>query len=256
MFNKEIIIITGAGQGIGRQIAKSASEIYDLVLISKTQNCKKTKEEILRKKMNTNRKLFYLKKDLSKNYSLIKFFNKIKLGNYSAIHLILCAGVVDNQEKSYLNINDWHKVFNINLFGNIKIINTLIPIYKKLKKQSKIIIFSGGGAANSFKEFPIYSASKTALIRTIENYSLKFKKLNLSIFGLAPGAVKTKMLTKVLKIAKVGTKSNKNDVSKFINLLLNHNTHYLNGKLVHIKDNLIKIKKNKNINYLKLRRVE
>ena len=147
-------------------------------------------------------------------------------------------------------------MFNINFFSNIKIINYFLPFYKNSNQQNKVIIFSGGGAANSFKEFPIYSASKTALIRTVENYSEMFKKTKLSIFALAPGAVKTKMLDKVLKIAKVGAKSNKKEISSFINKCLDINTMFLNGKLVHVRDNIKRIKKNKNYNYLKLRRDE
>lgn len=255
MLNKEIIIITGAGQGIGKEIAKNIKNKFDLVLISRSSNCKKTLKEI-KNYSNNFRKLFHCRKDLSKAFSLKKLFQDIELKKYLAIHLILNAGIIDKNTKSYLHEEEWKKVFNTNFFSNVKIINYLIPFYKKTKKQSKIIILSGGGAANSFKEFPIYSASKTALIRTVENYSLKLKNLNLSIFGLAPGAVKTKMLSKVLKVAKVGKRSKKKDVSKFINKLFEQNTKYLNGKLIHVRDDLRKIKKNNNIDYLKLRRVE
>ena len=62
------------------------------------------------------------------------------------------------------------------------------------------------------------------------------------------------MLAKVLKIAKVGTKTNINEVVKFVNKCLLINTSLFNGKLIHIRDNLKKISKIKNKNYLKLRR--
>ena len=95
-----------------------------------------------------------------------------------------------------------------------------------------------------------------AIVRMVENYSEIFFKKKLSIFAVAPGAVKTKMLQKVLKVTKVGTKSKMNDVIKFINFSLKINTSMFNGRLINIKDNINKISKNKNPNYLKLRRVE
>jgi hypothetical protein len=64
------------------------------------------------------------------------------------------------------------------------------------------------------------------------------------------------MLSKVLKVASVGTKSDIKEVILFINKCLKINTKFLNGKLVHVRDNLKKIAKNKNFNFLKIRRVE
>ena len=109
---------------------------------------------------------------------------------------------------------------------------------------------------DSFKEFPIYSITKTATVRMVENYSEIFSRKKISIFAVAPGAVNTKMLQKVLKVTKVGTKSKMNDVIKFIKFSLKINTSIFNGRLINIKDNISKISKNKNSNYLKLRRVE
>ena len=67
--NKEIIVITGAGQGIGKEIAKNLDHKYDILLISKSLNCKKTSEEILKKDsklVNCSRIIKYLKLDLEK----------------------------------------------------------------------------------------------------------------------------------------------------------------------------------------------
>lgn len=256
MFKKELLIITGAGQGIGKNISLNVSKKYDLVLISKSYNCKKVAFKIQKESKGLDRKISYIKINLEKNINRQKILKNIDLKRYIKIHLILCAGVVDLKKNSYLDIKEWDKVFKINFFSNIQIINIFLEYFKKNKKQNKIIIFSGGGATNSFKEFPIYSATKTAIVRTVENYSEIFKKNNLSIFAVAPGAVQTSMLKKVLKLAKVATSSKMHEVTEFINKCLKINTSSFNGKLVHIRDNFSKIRKNKNMNYLKLRRFQ
>ena len=257
--NKEIIVITGAGQGIGKEISKNLDKKYDLLLISKSLNCKKTAKEIKKNnlKFKKNSQIIkYLKLNLEKKFNTNIFNKKINFKNYKNIHLVLCAGVVDQKKKGFTDLDNWKKVFNINLYSNIFIINFFLKFFKKNNKENKKIIFSGGGAASSFKEFPIYSASKTALVRTVENYSEILSKQNISIFAIAPGAVKTNMLKKVEKISKVGTRSKMIEVVNFINKCLKINTNNFSGKLIHIKDNILKISKNKNPNYLKLRRVE
>ena len=164
--------------------------------------------------------------------------------------------MVEDDTNSYLDEKKWIKFFRINFLANINLINALYDSKKKGDKLNKVIIFSGGGATNSFKEFPIYSITKTAIVRMVENYSEIFYKKKISIFAVAPGAVKTEMLKKVLKVTKVGTKSKMKDVIKFINFSLKVDTSKFNGRLINIKDNINKILKNKNPNYLKLRRVE
>ena len=64
------------------------------------------------------------------------------------------------------------------------------------------------------------------------------------------------MLKKVLKYSKVSYKTTKKDILEFINYYLNKSSIKLNGRLIHILDNKSKINKNKNVNFLKLRRVE
>tara|TARA_Y100000294_G_scaffold165898_1_gene173819 strand:- start:509 stop:1276 length:768 start_codon:yes stop_codon:yes gene_type:complete len=255
MFKKKLLIITGAGQGIGKHIAENVTKEYELLLISKSNNCKKVAEKI-NLKNKREKKAMYIKINFEKKINLKLLLSKLNYKKYSEIHLVLCAGVVDYNFKSYLKRSDWIKVFQVNLFSQIQLINFFINLVKKKKYNKKIIYFSGGGAANSFKEFPIYSASKTALVRTVENYAEIYKKKNINIFAVAPGTIRTKMSEKVRKIAKIKPTSKLSDVSKFINLCLKINTRIFSGRLINIKDNFKNIKKNKDSNFLKIRRVE
>lgn len=253
---KDLIIITGAGQGIGKNLALNIDEKYDLFLISKTNNCKYVSNLIKKKRKNLKRKIYYKILNFEKKINFKKIFNENKIFKYRNIHTISCAAITDKNTNSFLREIDWIKLFRVNFLANINLINSVYSKKKTGNRINKIIIFSGGGATNSFKEFPIYSVTKTAIVRMVENYSEIFSKKKISIFAVAPGAIKTNMLRKVLKITKVGTKSKMEDVVKFINFSLKNNTSMFNGRLINIKDSINKISKNKNHNYLKLRRAE
>lgn len=252
MSKKELLIITGAGQGIGAFLAEKFSEKYFIILISKSDNCKEVANEINKKCPNS---ADYIKINLEKKINLKVFETKINLKLFSSINLIFCAGYVDNFSED-IEVSEWKKVFNINVFGHIEIFNYFLPKMKKSENNNRIIFFSGGGAAGPFDTFPAYSASKTAIVRIVENLSLRYEKYNLSIFALAPGAIETKMLSKVLEKTNVGTKTSKEEIYAFIEYYMMNNPKKLNGKLVHIRDDKLKIENNTNSNYLKLRRVE
>ena len=253
MKNKSLIIMTGATSGIGKFIADKLRHNFDLALILRPKKIKTFKKKFTSSLNKKNIYFFGFDLSHSNDYSLIK--RKIKFNDYKSINLIFCAGTLEKSSKTF-DYDDWIKTFNTNVFSHLEIFNQLNQFLSKSKLTNKIIFFSGGGAASSFPDFPAYSASKTALVRSIENLSEKFSKKKFNIFAVAPGAVETKMLKKVLRITSVGTKSKKEDVYNFISYALNADTSSFHGRLINIKDSIKKINNNKKNNFLKLRRVD
>ena len=121
-------------------------------------------------------------------------------------------------------------------------------------------MFGGGGAAYGYPDFFSYSISKVAVIRSVENIGQEFikDKLNASIVALAPGAIDTDMLKKV--IANGGYIKTITDISEpitFINKFLLDiiNSRLLNGRFIHVRDDLDKLLEKKKDMFM-LRRIE
>lgn len=252
MKKEKLLVLTGAGQGIGGYLAKELSKEYSVCLISKSNNCKKIANEINKAHSNS---ADYVQLNFEGTMDFSSLDKKVDFEKFREINFIFCAGYVEDYSDD-INITEWRKAFNINIFGHLEIFNFFLPKMKNSNKTNKVIFFSGGGAAGPFETFPAYSASKTALVRTIENLSLRYEKFKLSIFAIAPGAIETEMLNKVLEKTTVGTKTSKKEVFYFIKHYLKNDSNKLNGKLVHIRDNKKELEKNNDINYLKLRRIE
>ena len=246
---KELVILTGITGGIGKFVFCNFPKEYEFLILGRS---KEKLKELAKNKKKTDYYLFDQKKKLNAK----QYKKKIKFKNYENIHLIFFSGALDRKKTTFDHKN-WYEIFKINLISHLEILFSIIHFYKKKnKKVSQVIFLSGGGGASSFPEFPAYSASKTAIIRTVENLSEKYSKLNFSIFAVAPGAIKTKMLNKVLQYSKVRKRSSKKRVLNFIiQCLVNKNKNF-NGKLIHVKDNLKDIIKNKDKNSYKLRRIE
>ena len=245
---KELIILTGITGGIGNFVFDNLPDEYEFLILGRSK--KKLKDLAEKKK-----RVVYHVYNQKKNFDNNQFEKKIKFKNYTNIHLVFFSGVLD-EKKTYFDYKNWLEIFQINLISHLEILFSIIHFYKKKNKTvNQVIFLSGGGGASSLPEFPAYSASKTAIVRTVENLSKKYSKLNFSIFALAPGAIKTKMLSKVLKYSKVRKRSSKKRVLEFIIRCLEDKNKIYNGKLIHVRDKLRDIIKNKNKDSYKLRRI-
>lgn len=195
------IILTGAGRGIGREIAKKlSSEGANLALIARTESELRETFEVLNPK---NHNTFYITLDISDEEKVMQTFADILLRMGRIDCLINNAGIqapIGPFQKIILK--EWRKNFNINLFGTVNC--TYAVINKMIKqKKGKIVNMSGGGSTSPRPNFSAYGVSKTAVVRFTEILAEELKDFNnININAISPGAINTKMLDEVLKEGK------------------------------------------------------
>ena len=124
----------------------------------------------------------------------------------------------------------------------------------------RIAFMAGGGAAFAYPEFSGYALSKVATVRAAENLSIELSKFHpdSSVISIAPGAVATDILAKVIKHGgEVRTKTDISEPTNFVYKFLNDefNAKELDGKFLHVRDDLESTDfSNKDI--FKLRRIQ
>ena len=190
------IILTGAGRGIGREIAKKlSSEGANLALISRTESELRETFEIL---IPQNKNSFYLALDISDEEKVIQSFKEIHERMNRIDCLINNAGIQLPIGPFYkTNLEDWENNFNVNLFGSV---NCTYAVLKEMieQRKGKIINMSGGGSTSSRPNFSAYGVSKTAIVRFTETIAEELQEFNIDVNAVSPGAINTKMLTEVL----------------------------------------------------------
>lgn len=256
----DLIIITGAGSGIGANVAVSSVSICKtMIIIGSSNTIHDTKNKIL-----TKCNIIALQLDISDIDKVITSLeNEIsKLGKISKIGIVLCAAQLGNYGGLFdSDLKEWNEIFRCNTLGNLSVVKAC---YKSLKSGSSVraVFFAGGGAAYGYQEFSGYSISKVAVVRAVENLGIEFKvkSFDASVIALAPGAVSTKILEKV--IANGGMIKTRTDISEpthFVQRFItdNLNSHDLNGRFIHVRDEIEKINfQSENNDLFKLRRVE
>ena len=252
----DLLIVTGAGRGIGASIALACSPFFHSVaLIGSSQKVIDMAVGI------ANSKAIQL--NLA-NYDLVdqEVSSLIRNDIPQSIGIALCAatlgaagGIFDSE------LGDWDKTYRTNVLGNIAVLKSVV---KKMHPATKlrVVFFAGGGAAYGYPEFSGYALSKVATVRAVENLAQEFnsRSLNAAIIALAPGAVSTDMLAKV--IAHGGSVKTRTDISEptnFVRRFLSDDMPCLkmSGRFIHVRDSVdAELISELSDSHFKLRRVE
>ena len=179
------IVITGAADGLGRELARKLSD-NKLVLIDYAED--KLKE--VAKEYNCE----YYVCDLSSSEQVEKTCNEILKSNEDLDILINCAGAWVN-ERAELNLSKLRNMILVNVFGTIGMTSCLLPKFKEQKRGLIININSQAGVERE-EGFPVYGATKHAMAAFKKNVKRNFGNSNIKITDIHPGMIQTKLFEK------------------------------------------------------------
>lgn len=242
----DIAIVSGAGSGIGKEIALELARRGVKVICISKNNALKTAEEIwdsggFAEGINIDiRKYWLIDTDIQ---TILKDEHDINIG------LVLCAGQLGNKfDIENMCLMEWEEVMNVNLLGNLAIVKGAMN--KMLEsKFGRIVFFAGGGSVYPYPIFSAYSASKTAIVRTVENLHECLKdRGNFGVCSLAPGAVDTNMLKKVREVgAEIKTLTDVKESVDFVTAFMDAEDIGFSGRMVHVRDDWKRYLDNENI---------
>ncbi|MGA2241503.1 MAG: SDR family NAD(P)-dependent oxidoreductase [Verrucomicrobiota bacterium] len=234
MNDLDIVVISGAGQGIGKAVALELGRCGVYVLcISRTKNCQATAAEIATAGGKAEAMILNIGQ-VERTKALLSAWIGPK--SYKRIGLVLAAGILGPH--NFGDLVGWEECYRVNVLGNVAVYSGLLP--KMLGNNfGRIVGFAGGGAAYAYPLFPAYAASKAAMVRTIENIQADLNdKGDFAAICLAPGANETQMLQEIRAAgAEVKTIVNIGEPVRFVREFLFCRDCGFKGAFVHVRDN-------------------
>lgn len=232
----DAVIVTGAGRGLGRAVAKRCGQLGILVLcISKTTNAGATCEEILSEGGKAESLVMDLA-DLETTERRVAAW--IESTPYRHLAAVLAAGVLGQPGGlTDGDLPDWLNTYLINVLGNFAVLKGLLP--RMLQARfGRVVTLAGGGAAYAYPLFSGYALSKTAMVRATENLHEELKdKGDFVTVCLAPGAMETDMLQKVrAACSEVRTAVAIEEPVQFIQEVILAPHCGFSGRYVHVRD--------------------
>ncbi len=191
-------IITGGSQGLGKTIAEHYLREGANVTL-----CARNEKELTAARNDLVGK-FPAQKVLSKVCDVsnetqvndLVAFGLRELGPLQV--LVLNAGVYGPMGPTEsVDLNEWRRAIDINLFGVLLPSRAVIPHFKKAG-SGKIVVLSGGGATNPLPNISSYAASKAAVVRLMETLAEELRSHHIDVNAIAPGALNTRFVDDVL----------------------------------------------------------
>jgi NAD(P)-dependent dehydrogenase (short-subunit alcohol dehydrogenase family) len=199
-----VVIITGAGRGVGRATALLfAREGARVVLFSRTSaNLEETAAVIRQEGGQT----LAMAGDVGREEDVRALFQRVQESYGRVDILINCAGIVAVRRFVEMDVATWDAVLNVNLRGTFLCCREAFQLM--VAQQRGVIInlssLSGVKGVEKFPGLSAYNVSKAGVAGLTEILAVEGKPYNIRVCAVSPGAVDTEMLRQAAPHLKAG----------------------------------------------------
>lgn len=203
--NKKTVIVVGGSSGIGCETClRLVNRGWNVVNISRTP-CK-------------NVKVINVKADVAVGDELIDAIKSV-CERYTVSALLYSAGFSMAAPIEYAKEQDYKYLFDVNYFGALKAVQTVIPVFKNRGGRIILVGSLGGDLPISFDSF--YSSSKAALEMFCRSAYSELKPYGIKVTGLLPGGTATSFTFKRKVYTDEENKSYSGKVNRAVAALAN-----------------------------------
>ncbi len=242
-FTDKVVVITGAAQGIGKQIASDFAKQKAKVVLF---DLSKDQLAIAKGELSTLTTCESYLVNVTDSEQLTNTIDKV-IDKFSKIDILINnAGITKDNLALRLSESDWDQVLAVNLKGAF--LASKIALKKMLKQRSgKIVnissiigIIGNPGQSN-------YAASKAGLIGLTKSLSKEVGARGINVNAVAPGYIETKMtdvlpekvkeeMLKRISLKRLGTTK---DVANAVLFLSSQRADYITGQVVVVDGGMI-----------------
>jgi len=189
----KVIIITGAGQGIGREYAHAFAEAGAIPVIAEFDgpNGQGVASEIEKK----GGQVLVVETDVSSEKS-VKNMVEITLKKYGRIDILInnaaLFAVLPKCNFEQIPLDQWNRVLNVNVTGSYLCAKTVVPSMRQAG-SGRIINISSGTVPQGAPGFMHYVTSKAAIIGMTRVMARELGDDNINVNAVMPGYTETEV---------------------------------------------------------------
>ncbi len=181
-FDDAVVLITGAGSGIGAALARHcAREGASVIAIDRGHdNLLRGLNPSLRNKIDLRQV------DVSNEATVTRLLDEVRRKYPRLDAAVLAAAIQIRTNLDEMTAKEWRKVIDTNLNGVFYCLHATIPLMKA-QRSGAIVAFTSGLALTGWPGASAYAASKAALIGMIKSTAQELRNYNVRANVLSPG---------------------------------------------------------------------
>ncbi|KAI1131054.1 2,5-dichloro-2,5-cyclohexadiene-1,4-diol dehydrogenase [Nemania abortiva] len=236
-FEGKTAVVTGAGSGMGREVAEQlAAEGAKVIAVDlqfpdfSPDDDEKEKGPIIRRKQDVTvaEEWDALALDLSRS------------GSSGVDILVNAAGVMDYAVLHETELSSWRHTMAVDLDGVMLGMRALIPLMRRQGRGGSIVNFSSVLASVALAGSPAYHAAKAAVTQLTRNAAVTYASDNIRVNAIEPGIIATPMVLRqpnefnqaVVSHTPLGRMGTPREIAKCVLFMASDDAAFMTGSAV------------------------
>lgn len=233
-----VIVITGAGQGIGAAIARRfAEQGARLALVD--VNAEQLRE-LAGSLEGTGCEILPVVANVASKEQVQDMATRV-IATFGTVDVLVNnAGIIRDNLISNISEQDWDQVLDVNLKGTFLCCQAIFPTLKKQRSGKIVNIVSRAwlgsiGQAN-------YTASKGGVVSLTRSLALEFARFQINVNAVAPGAIDSPMTRglsdeardRLVRMQPTGRMGKVEDIAAAVAFLASDDAEFITGQVLHV----------------------
>ncbi|ENN88475.1 putative short-chain dehydrogenase/reductase [Rhizobium freirei PRF 81] len=246
---KRVVIVTGAGIGIGQATAKAFAALGDHVVV--TDILEKEGEQTVRDILIAGDSAEFHLYDVRSTDAANKLVASVE-ARFGKIDVIVAnAGIAHRTPLDKLSDDKWDLTMDVDLKGIFKLARAAVPGMRARRSGSIVALSSIMGVAYGWDEHVHYSAAKSGVVGLVRGLAVELAKDGIRVNGIAPGYIRTAQLLseenslgpagaeKAAEFIPMGRLGEPEDIADVIAFLASKGARYMTGQVLVVDGGLL-----------------